>query len=140
MTFNGESIYNRVNLRRMFPYDKPFSYISVLDSDDTEIGMIKELSDFPEDTFELLKSELERKYYICHLLSIISVKDRFGFSHWKCKTVDGTVTFTIRDVNNNIRQKPNGSVMLTDVDSNRYEIDSPEKLDKKSRKRIELYL
>ena len=39
-----EQTYERIFLHSAFPFDMPESYISVLDKDQKEIGMIRELS------------------------------------------------------------------------------------------------
>ena len=132
--------YNRVKLHRLFPFDMPYKYISILDEEDNELGIVLDVSEFDEETVALLKSELDRKYYVCKLKEILTVKDRFGFSHWKALSSNGEVTFTIRDAHNSIRQNHDGRIFLTDIDSNRYELDPFEMLSKKTKKRIELYL
>ena len=135
-----EQTFTRVTLHRLFPYDKPFSYISVLDSESTEIGIIEEINVFEEDIREILTHELERKYYVCELSGITSVRDRFGFSYWKTQSKNGEIVFTIRDAHNSLRQNIDGKISITDIDGNRYLLPSLEELDKKSRRLVELYL
>ena len=139
---NGEEIvkHDRVSLHRMFPFNIPFKYISVLNTDSEEIGMISDLSIFDSETEALLKNELERKYYVCDLLSLISIKDRFGFSYWKAKGADADISFTIKDVHSSVRLDGHGNIMISDIDGNRYTLPPVEKLDAKSKKLIELYL
>lgn len=132
--------YERISLHRMFPFNIPFKYISVLNTDSEEIGIISDLSDFDSNTEILLKNELERKYYVCELSALISVKDRFGFSYWKAKGADGDISFTIKDVHSSIRLDGLGNIMISDIDGNRYSLPSTDKLDSKSKKLIELYL
>ena len=78
--------YDRVNLHRMFPFNLPFKYISVLNTDSEEIGIISDISVFDRDTEALLKNELERKYYVCTLTGLISVKDKVTAKTAKTKT------------------------------------------------------
>ncbi|MBR6807683.1 MAG: DUF1854 domain-containing protein [Clostridia bacterium] len=137
---NEAKNYSRVNLHRLFPFDRPYSYISVLDSDSQEIGIIAEIGDFDEETCELLKHELDRKYYVCDLISVSSVKDRFGFSYWKVQSTAGEITFTIRDTHNSLRENIDGKISISDIDGNRYTLPPLAKLDKKSRRLVELYL
>jgi len=135
-----ETSYPRVNLHRLFPFDNPYNYISVLDSESQEIGIIADLNVFGKECRDLLTRELERKYYVCELKSVTSVKDRFGFSYWKTQSADGEVTFTIRDTHNSLRQNIDGKISISDIDGNRYILPPIEKLDKKSRRLVELYL
>ncbi len=130
----------KTSLHRLFPFDKREEFISVLDEDKVEVGIIKQLDIFPEETQRLLESELKRKYYICHLKSVISVRERFGFSYWRALSDDGEVSFTVRDAHNSIRTGSDGRITVSDIDSNRYELAPFDTLDAKTRRRIELYV
>ena len=139
-----EKIAERIFLSRAFPFDMPYEYISVLDRDKKEIGFIRTLDDFDEPERKLLKSELETKYYTPVIKRIIQVKERYGFSYWKCECEFGEHSFTLRDTFRSIIRayKPDGTqrVYILDIDGNRYEIPDVEKLDRTSYKKIELYL
>jgi len=132
--------FSRVFLHRAFPFDDPYAYISVLDKDMKEIGLIKKIDDFPEDTASLLKNELIRKYYAPKVEKIISVKERYGFSYWKVLTDSGEMTFTLQDTYRSILKVGNGRVFIIDMDGNRYEIPNVEDLEFASYRKIELYL
>lgn len=135
-----EKLYGKVSLRRSFPFDMLWQYISVLDEDDTEVGLILDVSDFG-DAADLLKSELEKRYYEPKIASVISVKERYGFSYWKVSLNDErTVDFTMQDTFRNIIRAGEDKAILLDVDGNRFVIESIKALDKKSYKKIELYL
>lgn len=142
ITEGGEKTeYKRVFLHRIFPFEKLFQYISVLDENSLEIGIIYDICDFNEETQQILKTELERKYYTPFIKSIISVKERYGFSFWKISTTDGrNISFTMQDAFKNIIHVGEDKVILMDADGNRYMIESIAALDKKSHKKIELYL
>jgi len=132
--------FPRVFLHRAFPFDDPFSYISVLDKDLKEIGLIKKIDEFPEDIANILKSELTRKYYAPKVEKILSVKERYGFSYWKVLTDAGEMTFTLQDTYRSILKVGNGRVFIIDMDGNRYEIPNVEDLEFASYRKIELYL
>ena len=133
--------YERIFLHRAFPFDNPFSYISVLDKDNKEIGMISDLSVLKEEDAESIKSELNRKYYTPVIKSILSMKDKFGFSYWKVLTDEGEISFTLHDTFHSLMKVDGGTrIFITDIDGNRYEIPDIETLDRKSYKKIELFL
>lgn len=132
--------YDRVYLHRAFPFDNPFSYISVLDKDSKEIGFIRELNNLDEETQKLIVHELQRKYYAPVIQSIISVNDRYGYSYWKVMTDSGELTFTLQDTYRSILKVGTNRLFIIDMDANRFEIPDVEKLDFKSYKKIELYL
>ncbi len=140
---NGEAEekeWQRIHLHRAFPFDMPENYISVLDKDKKEIGLIKNIDDFDSDTTKLLKDELERKYYSPVILKIHSIKERYGYSYWVVDTDAGKMNYTLQDTFRSILHAGSDRVFIIDMDGNRYEIPDLSKLDFKSYKKIELYL
>ena len=130
----------RVILKRAFPFDMPWEYVAVLDANEREIGMIASLSLFDTDTESLLREELARIYYTPKIRRILSMKERYGFSYWQVETDDGEVTFTVQDTFRNLLRIGEDRLAIFDVDGNRFEIESLASLDRKSYKKIELYL
>lgn len=130
----------RVLLHRDFPFEFPFAYISVMNTDSMELAFIKDISLFDGEEKEMLVRELERKYYSPKILKIHSVKERFGFSYWDVETQAGRVTFTLQDTFKSISHAGDNKLFFFDVDGNRFVIEDVEKLDRKSHKKIELYL
>lgn len=137
---DGRSFWPRIYLHRAFPFDKPFEYISVLDKDMKELGLISSIDDFPPETAQMLREELERKYYAPVIKTIHSVNERFGFSYWKVTTDEGDLSFTLQDTYRSILKAGGGRVFIVDMDGNRFDIPNVEELDFKSYKKIELYL
>ncbi len=139
---NGEEkVYDRVFLHRNFPFELLWEYVSVLDSDQMEIGIIYKIQEFEGEAKELLVTELERKYYEPKIKSIVSLKERYGFSYWEVVCEDGrTVKFTMQDTFRNIIRVGDDRAILLDVDGNRFVIESIINLDRKSHKKIELYM
>ena len=133
--------FSRVFLHRAFPFDLLWQYISVLDEDGVEIGIVYDIKDFEEETVILLKTEIERKYYQPVIVNIVSLKERYGFSYWTVKTSDKReVSFTMQDTFRNIIRVGEDKAVLMDVDGNRFVIESISLLDRKSYRKIELYL
>lgn len=130
----------RAFLCRQFPFDMLWEFISVLDEEQCEIGIIRDISLFGESDQTLLTDELQRRYYAPEILSIVSFKERYGFSYWKVKTKEGEVGFTLHDTFRSIIRAGERRVILLDVDGNRFEIPDVDALDRKSYKKIELYL
>lgn len=139
---DGETVqHDRVFLHRDFPFEKLWEYISVLDGDSKEIGIVIDISDFDEDTSAMLRTELERKYYCPEVKVIESLKERYGFSYWTVITAeDRKVSFTMQDTFRNIIRVGQDKCLLLDVDGNRFIIESIAALDRKSHKKIEIYL
>ncbi len=140
-TANGESReYERVFLHRIFPYEEKKKYISVLDGESNEIGMIKQLDDFEGNGKDILEKELERKYFILKIKKIYDVNERYGFSYWETESDEGKLSFTLQDTYRSLTRVDSDRIYINDVDGNRYEIESLKALDRKSLKKLELYL
>ena len=138
MTLNGET--HRVTLFRQFPFDLLWEYISVLNEDEYELGIVRDLSIFDEESRALLEKELKKRYYTVTVNKILSVKERFGFSYWRIEGDEGEWNFTLRDTLKSISNVNGSRVFFTDVNGNRFEIPDIGALDPKSRKSLELYL
>ena len=136
-----EKSYGRVFLHRAFPHELLWEYISVTGDDGKEIGLIYSIEDFAENDRELIATEIKRKYYSPIIRSIKALKERYGFSYWKV-VGDGerSFNFTMQDTFRNIIRTGEDSAILIDVDGNRYTIKSITELDRKSYRKIELYL
>ncbi len=130
----------RVALHRNFPFTFLWEYISVLDTDNYELATIRDIALFDGEEKELLTRELERKYYSPVISKIYSVKERFGFSYWDAETSGGRLTFTLQDTFKSIVRAGENKLFLFDVDGNRFVIEDADALDRKSRRRIEIYL
>ena len=130
----------RAYLCRQFPFDLLWEFISVLDDDQTEIGIIRDLSLFEGESHDLLRGELSRRYYAPVIKRIHNVKERYGFSYWRVTTEEGNVSFTLHDTFRSIIRAGEYRLIIIDVNGNRFEIPNVEALDRKSYKKIELYL
>ena len=138
---DGELPHDRIFLHRAFPHELLWQYISVLGENNKEVGLIYDIEDFEEATTGLLRTELERKYYSPVVATINSLKERYGFSYWKVTLSDGrSLDFTMQDTFRNIVRTGEDGAILLDVDGNRFVIESIAALDRKSYRRIELYL
>ncbi len=143
----GEEYFERVIVVRSFPISNPDEFLSVRLPESRafgrskEIGMIRYLRDFDEETVNLLLAELDRRYFIPRLTKILSVKEKFGYQYWEAETSAGNVSFVVHDPFSNIRPIPGDTrVLINSTDGNCFEISDPAALDPTSRHRIELYL
>ena len=135
-----DGVERRAFLCRQFPFELLWELISVLDEDQYEVGIIRALSLFTDETRELLETELEKRYYSPKIRRILSMKERYGFSYWKVETAEGEMSFTLHDTFRSTVRVGEHRVILMDVDGNRFEIPDVRELDRKSYKKIELYL
>ena len=131
--------YRRVLLTRALPLEQPDCYICITDEDRNELGIIERVSDFPEEQQQLIRRELSQRYFCPDITSITAIKEKMGHFYFDVKVGDYPMSFTIRDLAKNIRCT-NGQIILTDVDGNRFLISDLERIDKKSRRKLEPYL
>ena len=137
---NHDGREQRAFLCRQFPFEMLWEFISVLDEEQCEIGIIRNVELFAGEARELLVTELSRRYYSPVIKSIKSAKERYGFSYWKVETDEGEISFTLHDTYRSIIRAGESRIIFMDVDGNRFEIPDVEQLDRKSYKKIELYL
>ncbi len=137
---NEKKEYKKIFLIRNFPFEYKYDYITVLDENMKEIGILRSVEDFPSEQAEILKNELDRRYYMPKIKEIVKMKEKMGFTNWVVDTDFGQITFSVKDTYKNMVKLPGGRCIITDVDGNRYEIPKLSLLDKKSYKKIELLI
>ena len=136
----NESDCGRVYFHRLFPYTELWTNISVMDKDSQEFGIIANIDDSEKEDSELIRKELLAKYFVPKIKSILTLKEKLGYSSWTVDTDAGVVTFTVRDTFRSMIRIGESRIYVIDNDGNRYEIENYNKLDKKSYKKIELYI
>ena len=139
-TDDGKRDYGRVILHRAFPFDRPNEIISVQQEDGFEIGIIKNINDFDDETIKILNRSLDDKYYIPEIKKILSAKDRFGFVYFKCETDGGLCDFVVRNPFGSIIRLSETRIIIIDIDGNRYSVKNTNALDRKSYRKIELFI
>lgn len=141
ITKNGETVdCGRVILHRLFPFSELYTNISVQNPDGEEVGLIADVNSYPSDVAEMLRKEIDERYFVPTILAIDDLKERFGISTWKVRTDVGDITFSVRDTYRSMTFSGNGTIYILDADGNRYVIDDVNKLDSKSYRKIELYI
>ena len=138
--------FERIVPVRAFPVSSPNEFISIREPDTqlkgrgSEIGMIRRLSDFPEDVSALIADELSRRYFTPAIKKIHSFSEKFGYCYWDVTTAAGRVEFIMNNPTSNIRTLEDGRVFMYDIDGNCFTIEDPKALDKHSYRKVEVYL
>ena len=138
--------FERIVPVRAFPITDPDHFIAIREPDTqlggrgAEIGMIETLDVVPADVAELIRVELERRYFTPAVKKIHGFKEKFGYCYWDVTTTAGRVEFIMNNPTNNIRTLEDGRVFMYDIDGNCFTIEDPKKLDKHSYKKVEIYL
>lgn len=143
-TADGE--VGRCAVLRMFPLEHCEEYLCVKKENyersdrETEIGIIKDLKDFPREEADLVREELKKRYFAPNILTVEDVKEEAGSTFWKVKTDAGDTEFTLNDMSNNILNTGNNRIMLTDVYGNRFFIPDITKVGDKAQKILEIWI
>ena len=141
----GGKEYKHVTLRRTMPIKQPMHYISVADHENKEIGILRAVEELLPAQQTYVINELDNRYYSPTIEEVLSVKDKLGYVYieMRVKNKKGTVytkSAAVKDVNRNIRMLSDTSLIIFDVDGNRYIVPEISELDKNSLKRLDPYL
>ena len=136
----GEKDFKRVKLSRALPYSDPFSYICVFDTENNEIGIIKEVEALSAESAALVKKELDSRYYCPQVTQILSVREKLGYFYFDVMIGEHKKLFAVKDISRNIKQLDENRIIIFDVDGNRYYISDIWSIDRSSRRKIEPYL
>jgi hypothetical protein len=144
---DGErEFFERVVPIRAFPISDPDDYISIREPDSKdhgrglEIGMITHIRDLSDEARIMLEEELEKRYFTPELRKIYSVVEKFGYLNFDAETSAGRINFVMVNPYSNFRTLEDGRVFIYDIDGNCFRISDPQKLDRHSYRKIEIYL
>ena len=135
-----EVCHLRVVVRRLMPLSNPEKYISLAADEDTEIGILVNPSELAPESLKILREELDKRYFTPTIQKIYRVKEQFGIHEWEVETERGRITFSVRGLNQNIKQVPPARLFVTDVRGNRYDIPDYRELDAQSYQQIQRHL
>ena len=140
LEIQDEACYLRVVVRRLMPLSNPDGYISLAADEDTEIGILVNPSELAPESLKILREELDKRYFTPTIQKIYRVKEHFGIHEWEVETERGRITFSVRGLNQNIKQVPPARLFVTDVRGNRYDIPDYRELDAQSYHQIQRHL
>jgi hypothetical protein len=137
LTINGKE-YPYVELYKTFPFSFPDNFIFVKDRAGNEIGCIKDINQFSQETIELFKKELKRRYFIPKILRIVRLREKLGEYIWDVETDSGRIEFNTTRRRGNLFMIGEQRILVKDKFENRYEIPNLEEIkNNKFRRMIE---
>ncbi len=124
VTVPQEGLYRGVFAVRAFPAREGMRYISLFCHDDEdrvrEIGMIEDLSLFPEEEQRLVLDTLAKHYFSFEIVRVVGIRRQYGFLFFEVETDKGPRSFTMRwDRTRTVDFGEHGKVLL-DVFDDRY--------------------
>jgi len=109
---------------RAFPATHSEEYLSLRFFDDhgreTEIGMIRALSEWPPEVQELLRRSLNRRYLLRIMQTIFAHQQAGGLVLCSGTTDEGPVEFSVRNDPHHAARFGNQGWLLTDLEGNHY--------------------
>jgi hypothetical protein len=132
-TLEGDT-HRDVQLKCAFPISHPGQYIVLKVPEKGELGIIRDMKEMDPAQEQIVFEELRRTYFIPVITKVLSVKEEFGVSEWEVETDRGSCIIKVRRRGKeSVTERDDGGIILTDVDSNRYEVKDMNALDSKSR-------
>ena len=132
LTMPDGTVYDDVEMRRLFPISDKDHYVSLIDQNEHEIAMIREYTDISPESAAAVKACFNDYYLIPKITKVTECNDSTGMLKMTVETDHGTATFRIRNRHNDMKIFDGDRVLIRDSNDNRYEIEDLNKLDKKS--------
>ena len=130
----------RVTLVRTLPVKDPNKYISVMNLENKELGILEDITTLDPEQQKMLDRELAHRYYCPTVTEIFSIKEKMGYLYIEASISGTKKTFAIKDVSRNLRVLDANNIIITDIDGNRYYIPDLFKIPTVSRRKLEPYL
>ena len=128
-----DQTYLDVSIVRVSPQSVQDRYVGLLSGKHDEIGIVRDPTELDEESQNVIERELERRYFPTTIERVFSVKEEFGATYWHTMTNRGERAFVARGLRDNVQYLGKNSILINDVDGNRYEIEDLGRLDSESR-------
>ncbi|MCE9590678.1 MAG: DUF1854 domain-containing protein [Planctomycetes bacterium] len=126
VTILNERIYNGVFALRCMPIRYPSQFISLrwvnAENREQEIGLIRDLTQWPPDVQQLINESLLRRYFVHVITSVESIEQIQNFLNFKVNTDLGEMEFFMRWSSDTAQDYGEKGKVLLDVEENRYVI------------------
>lgn len=134
--FFGGKTYENLEPRRLFPISGPDKYVSLINSKNEEIAVIRDINNLMEESKKVINDVLFEYYLIPKITSVLDRSEKYGILKWKVDTDRGVREIEITHRQSDIKVIYQRRVLIRDSNDNRYEIPDYEDLDAKSLKKI----
>lgn len=119
-------------VRRCFPWSKPTRYISLCDSEESEVALVRELGELSSESRLVLEQALVEAGFVLKIVRVLDVDEEVEIRNWRVETEQGPRSFQTR-LDDWPRQMPGGGILIRDVAGDLYHVADPRELDGKSR-------
>ena len=126
-----------VTVARAFPLNDPNHYISVIDANGDEVGMLYDLRQLDHESRREVEEDLRRRYFMPKIVKIVSIRVEFSNAYYEVETDKGPKEFVVHGIRRNMVEISPGRYLFEDVDANRFEIPDLSQLHTRSRLLLE---
>lgn len=124
--------FEAVEARRLFPITGSRKFITLLDKEEKEVAVIRDLGTLMPESRKATEEALRQYYLIPKIEKITDISEKFRTIRVTAQTNHGTCYFELNDRAHNLKVLFDGRVLIRDTNDNRYEIPDVKKLDRKS--------
>jgi hypothetical protein len=121
---SGDEVHGGLFAVRCLPATEPQRFISLrhadADGQEHEVGMVRDLADWPPAVRALLEQSLLRRYFIRRVTAIESIECRYGLLTFQVRTDGGAAQFVMRNSHSQAQDYGASGKLLIDVDDNRF--------------------
>lgn len=134
--------YDRVFVYRTFPGTEPERFLSIREADEKakEIGLVKDLKGLETKQAQMLREQLDMRYYFPVIKKVIEVKDEYGYAYFQVETNYGFCRFAVQMGGSSVLNMGGARYQFTDLDGNRYILEDLFRLSPAEQKKLDLYL
>lgn len=130
-------LFDELIVYRTFPLLYTTAYISVRNSKDEELGIIRDVAELGEESAMEITQELQFRYFLPKVTCVTSVKSKSDLWLWELQTHLGPTRLVMRNLHDHIQYSEGNRILLTDINGKRCEITDWKALDIRSRKQLE---
>ncbi|MSS71986.1 MAG: DUF1854 domain-containing protein [Candidatus Latescibacteria bacterium] len=127
MTYRGEEKHFYKVIRN-FPKTNPGHFISFLDEEGHEIGIIEDPSTLDPASHAVMEAALREVYFVPTIYTIRSVRIEGDASSWEVDTDDGPRSFRVK-AREDISTHDIPLILITDTQNKKYRIEDYDELD-----------
>jgi ATP-binding cassette subfamily B protein len=139
-----DQVHRGVFAVNLFPATNPEDYISLRvwtrDGEQQEVGILRNLKEWPEEAQRLVRSALDRRYFLQTIEGVDSISLELGHLHCEVRTPHGPRRFTMRWSQSQVQDFGERGKMLLDLDDNRFLVSDVQALPPKERELFQRYV
>jgi len=117
-------VYGGVFAVRALPATWPQQFLSLRYADaegqEHEVGLVRDLADWPAEVQDRLEQSLARRYFIRRLVVIEAIESQYGLLTFRVETDHGPAEFIMRASHSQAQDYGRSGKILIDVHDNRY--------------------